>query len=139
MSSIGFFTALLLVIPALGADYAGTDLRSAAIAAVIGLATAFIVPTVGSSVRPLPATMAPEDAARVSAAVLRTALTVRFALAEFPALAGLVLTFLGASAWPYAVGYLFSVVLLVLMAYPRERVIAPVRDRLEASGTKSQL
>lgn len=139
VSSIGLLTALLIVLPTIGPSYAATSAAALAVPAALGLADLFLLPAVGSTVRPLPASAEPEVAARTSAGVLRTVSMLRLALAEAPALLGLVVAFVAGSGIPFAIGYAFSVVLLALAVYPSERVVAGIRERLEADGAKSQL
>lgn len=138
-SSIGLLTALLLVLPTIGPAYTATSAAMLAIPAVAGLADLFLIPAVGSTVRPLPASTTAQAAALISAGVLRTLTMLRFALAEAPALVGLAVAFITDSGLPYAVGYAFSVVLLALAVYPSERVVNGVRERLEANGVRSEL
>ena len=140
VSTIAVLTAILLVLPTIGPSLsARADTVWLAIPALLGLALVFLIPGVGTTVRPLPAGTPAEAAQRVAAGVVRTLLLLRMALAESVALVGLALSFVAQSGLVYAVGYLFSVVLLALLVYPRERVIAPIRATLEANGVTSGL
>jgi hypothetical protein len=64
---------------------------------------------------------------------------LRLALAVTPALVALVAALVTGSVLPFSIGYLFAVVALALGVYPRERVVAALRERLEAAGADSQL
>jgi F0F1-type ATP synthase membrane subunit c/vacuolar-type H+-ATPase subunit K len=140
VSTIGVLTAILLVLPTIGPSLsARAETVWLAIPALLGLALVFLIPGIGNTVRPVPAGTSADDAQRIAAGVVRTVLFLRMAMAESVGLVALVLAFVAESGLVYVVGYLFSVVLLALLVYPRERVIAPIRDTLESNGVTSGL
>ena len=90
---------------------------------VAGFADIVLVPSVGSTVRPLPLTIDAAAARRVSLGALRNVVLLRMALAELPALAGVVAAFVAGSLVPLAVGTAFSLPLILLFAYPSAAVV----------------
>jgi F0F1-type ATP synthase membrane subunit c/vacuolar-type H+-ATPase subunit K len=139
LSAIGSLAAFFAVLVAMGLPFDRPDTLWLALPMVLGFADLVLVPAVGSTVRPLPYGVGEADARRISANVLRTVTFLRFALAEAPALFGLIASFLAHSAVPYAIGFAFSVPLMLLYAYPRTAVVDAVRARLEAGGVPSHI
>src|SRR5262245_46845934 len=98
---------LVLLFPALaliGLRFEVPDTLWLALPLILGCANLVLVPAVGSTVRPLPFGVAPERARRISFGVLRTVTVLRFALAESPALFGVVAAVVSGSLLPYAIG-----------------------------------
>lgn len=106
---------------------------------VLGLADLVLIPSVGSTVRPVPVAASEADARRISLAALRTVLWLRLALATAPALFGLLAALLAHSLLPLAIGIFFAAPLTLGYAYPSTRTVDEVRQRLEANGRASNL
>jgi hypothetical protein len=123
----------------MGLDLRRPELLWLALPVLLGLADLVLVPAVGSTVRPLPLGIGEADARRISLGVLNTVTMLRFALAEAPALFGLVASFASHSLLPYVIGFGFAVPLLLLFAYPRAAVVDGIRANLESSGARSHL
>lgn len=130
--------ALFGVLIFLGYGFTGSDALWIALPLIVGLADVVLVPSVGSTVRPLPYGATEADARRISAHALRTVTLLRFVLAEAAALFGFASAFLAGSLLPYAIGFVFAVPLLLLFAYPSDRVLATIRERLESSGVAAR-
>jgi hypothetical protein len=134
--------ALVLLFPALGLVGLRFEVPAIvwlALPLILGCANLVLVPAVGSTVRPLPHGVTPERARRISFDVLRTVTVLRFALAESPAVFGVVAAVAGGSLLPYAIGFAFSVPLLMLLVYPHDSVVGALRQRLESGGVSSHL
>ncbi len=133
---------LALVFPALALVGLRFEVPAAvwlALPLILGCANLVLVPAVGSTVRPLPYGVTAERAHRISFDVLRTVTVLRFALAESPAMFGVVAAVASGSLLPYAIGFAFAVPLLMLLAYPHDSVVGALRQRLEAGGVSSHL
>ena len=133
---------LVLVFPALalvGLRFEVPNTLWLALPLILGCANLVLVPAVGSTVRPLQYGVTPERARRISFDVLRTVTVLRFALAESPALFGVVAAVAGGSLLPYAIGFAFAVPLLMLLVYPHDNVVGALRQRLESGGVSSHL
>lgn len=139
LSTVAGLAALFGVLAIMGFTFTRTETLWIALPLVLGFADVVLVPAVGTTVRPIPYGVSPEDARRISVRVLHTVTFLRFALAEAPALFGLAASIVAQSMLPYAIGFLFAVPLLSLFVYPRERVVNEVRDRLESGGAASHL
>lgn len=139
LSAVGSLVAFLGVLFAVGLRPHQPTSGWVVLPLLLGLADVVLVPAVGSTVRPLRSGIAEADARRVSLGVLNTVTLLRFALAEVPALLGLVAALVSHNLLPYLVGLAFAVPLLLLFAYPRRAVVDGVRDRLEAGGVASHL
>jgi hypothetical protein len=133
---------LVLVFPALalvGIRFTRPDVLWAVLPLILGCANLVLVPAVGSTVRPLPWGVTADRAQRISLGVLRTVTVLRFALAEMPALFGVVAAVASGSLLPYAIGFAFALPLLMLLVYPHDNVVGAVLDRLESGGVSSHL
>ena len=90
-----------------------------------------------------PRPMAPEDvpavAARTALGLVRTALMVRFALAEAVILVGLPLAIVGQSPLVFAAGFVVGYPLLLWLALPTRGGVERLRRTLEARGAESHL
>lgn len=115
-----------------------TDTLWIALPLIVGLADVLLVPSVGSTVRPLPFGAGEDDARRISLNALHTVTFLRFLLAEAAFLFGLVSAILADSLLPLAIGVVFAVPLLLLFAYPSDRVIDGIRQRLESGGVTAR-
>ncbi len=127
--------ALLTSVPvAVGYGFTRPDTIWIAVPLIVGLADIVLIPSVGSTVRPLPFGAGDDDVRRISTGALRTVLVLRLALAEAAVLFGLVSAVLGHSLVPYLIGCVFALPLLLGYAYPSTRVVEAVRQRLESGG-----
>jgi hypothetical protein len=131
--------AMLGVLAVNGMRFTATDTLWIALPLVLGVADLVLIPSVGSTVRPVPLGASAGAAQRISVGALRTVLVLRVALAEAPALFGLLASVITSSLVPYAIGAAFAVPLTLLYAYPSERVVDGVRQRLEVGGASSYL
>lgn len=138
-TSAGSLFIFLAVLVLVGLDLRQPDVLWLALPLLLGLADLVLVPAVGSTVRPLPMGVSEADARRISVGVLNTVTLLRFALAEAPALFGLVAAFASHSILPYAIGFAFALPLLLLFVYPRAAVVDGIRDNLESGGARSHL
>src|SRR5262245_10060962 len=103
---------LVLLFPALalvGLRLEVPDTLWLALPLILGCANIVLVPAVGSTVRPLPRGLTSDRARRMSLGVVRTVTVLRFALAESPALFGVVAAVASGSLLPYAIGVAFAV------------------------------
>ncbi len=132
---VGLFGLLAVV----GQRFTEADTLWIALPLILGAADLALVPAVGSTVRPLPYGVGQADAKRIALGVLRTVTLLRLGLAEAPALFGLAASFITDSLLPYAIGFAFSVPLLLFFTYPRAAVVEAVRERLESGGVASHL
>jgi len=135
----GSLVLLFAVLALMGLRFSRADTIWLALPLILGAADLVLVPAVGSTVRPLPYGVKPENARWISVGVLRTVTLLRFSLAEAPALFGLVASFVADSLLPYALGCAFAVPLMLLFVYPRPAVIDAIRERLESGGVRSAL
>jgi hypothetical protein len=136
------FTSLLFVLGILlvsGVGFAPSETLWIALPTIVGLADWVLVPAVGSTVRPLPFGASEEDLRRISAGALRTVIMLRFALAEAAVVFGFVSATLARSLWPFLIGAVLAVPLLLAYVYPSQRVVRAVRQRLEYNGVAAPL
>ena len=135
-------TAVLLllfgILAVFGFGFTQAETLWIALPLVVGLADVVLVPTVGSTVRPLPYGASAQNARRISMSALYTVTFLRLVLAKAAALFGLVSTILADSLLPLAIGVVFAVPLLLLFAYPSTRVLDAIRVRLEAGGVPAR-
>ena len=135
----GMLLIVLVAFAVLSTAFTATSPVWTALPVVAGVADLVLVPSVGATVRPLPLTADATAARRIAIGVLRNVIFLRLALAELPALLGLVATVVTGSLMPLAVGIVFAVPLILVFAYPTERVVDGVRRRLEEGGAQSYL
>jgi hypothetical protein len=130
---------ILALLWLLGQRFTGVTTLWIALPSILGIANLVLVPAVGSTIRQLPHGIGAPQARRIAAGVLRTVTLLRLALAQAPALFGLVASLITGSLLPYGIGLGFAVVMLLGLAYPSRRVLDGVRARLESDGTASHL
>lgn len=106
---------------------------------VAGAAVAALVPQVGYRLTPLERGRSPEESARSARDRYQPAAMIRFALAEFPMLLGLVLAFVDQSLVHGLVGVVLTLGLMGLHVWPSRRVVERSADALEADGVDSGL
>lgn len=135
VAQVALLLGLLLV---LGYEVTQPDAVWIAVPLIVGVADLVLIPTVGSTVRPLPFGAGVVAIRRISIGALRTVLVLRLALAEAAALFGLLSSLLAHSLVPYVIGCVFALPLLVAYCYPSERVVKAVRERLESGGVTAR-
>jgi hypothetical protein len=139
LASVAAALVLFAVLAQLGLRFTPAGTVWLALPPILGASAVVLVPAVGSTVRPLPYGTAEPEARRVGVQVVRVVTYIRFTVAVSPALFGLVGSLISHSLLPAAVGIGFTVLLHLLLVYPRPRVLAGVRERLESGGTASYL
>ncbi|MGH3343293.1 MAG: hypothetical protein ACRDPK_10505 [Carbonactinosporaceae bacterium] len=103
-----------------------------------GAAPPFWLHLVGFGVQPLEPDVSERAAAERSLAALRGTMGERLAITALPLAVGLVLTFIGSSLLPYALGFLVGWPQM-LRATPTTQVIERLRAHLESQGASSRL
>lgn len=139
LAAVAALLALLAALALAGMRFTDTDTLWLALPLVLGVADLVLIPSVGSTVRPVPLGASAEAAPRIAVGALRTVIMLRLSLAAAPALFGLAAALITASLLPLAIGVAFALPLALIYAYPSTRVIDSVRERLEAGGAPSYL
>lgn len=139
LAEVAIWTALLVGLAVAGMRFTRTETLWVALPLILGVANLVLIPSVGSTVRPVPVGASPAVARRIAVGALRTVLLLRLALAAAPGVFGLVAASITASLVPYAIGIAFAIPLTLLYVYPSARVVDGVRTRLEAGGAPSHL
>lgn len=139
LAAVATLVAVLVGLALAGMRFTRTETLWIALPLILGVANLVLIPSIGSTVRPVPVGASPAAARRIAVGALRTVLLLRLALAAAPGMFGLVAAAITASLVPYAIGIAFAVPLTLLYAYPSARVVDGVRTRLEAGGAPSHL
>lgn len=115
-----------------------TETTPMIIGVIVGLIATGLIQLVGYKVAPLPAGAQPDPSKTLTA--YRSGMTVRFALAEVPALAAFAATIaFDGNVVSYLPGGLISLALMAVHVLPNRAQVARVEQRLDADGARSGL